>query len=132
MLSIRLVPLLIWAGAIAALSSFSNPPGPQQQEWSASLAHGAEYALLAFLAARWATPAFPRAQQVRLAIVLWLCCMAFGASDELHQSFVPGRDASYLDWAMDALGAGLGLLAWHMLRAAIGAARLKGGPPRQR
>ena len=35
----------------------------------------------------------------------------FGATDEWHQSFVPGRACEFGDWVADALGGGLGLLA---------------------
>lgn len=28
----------------------------------------------------------------------------FAASDEWHQSFIPGRDASVLDWISDCVG----------------------------
>ncbi|MBM4458847.1 MAG: VanZ family protein [Chloroflexi bacterium] len=35
----------------------------------------------------------------------------YGASDELHQSFVPGRTMTAVDLAFDVVGAGLGLLA---------------------
>lgn len=37
-----------------------------------------------------------------LSISLW------GLSDEIHQSFVPGRSVSFLDWLADTLGAVLG------------------------
>lgn len=131
MFSIRLVPLLLWAGLIAALSSFSNPPGPQQQGWTAYLAHGGEYAVLAFLASHWAGRAFPRARPGVLVILVWLGCVLYGASDELHQSFVAGRDASYLDWLLDALGAGLGLIARPALQAIASATRASGGPGRR-
>lgn len=29
---------------------------------------------------------------------------AYAASDEIHQSFVPGREASIFDWMADAVG----------------------------
>jgi VanZ family protein len=34
----------------------------------------------------------------------------FGASDELHQAFVPGRQSTLIDVGIDAVGAFLGLL----------------------
>jgi VanZ family protein len=42
----------------------------------------------------------------------WLLAVAYAFSDELHQSFVPGRGAALLDVAIDALGAAIGLLPW--------------------
>ena len=75
--------------------------------------HAAAYALLAVLAGRslawdgrnWPPPA-----------LLWvpaLFAAAYGLSDELHQHFVPGRQADWLDWLADAGGglAGTGVLA---------------------
>ncbi|MGD8321147.1 MAG: VanZ family protein [Gemmatimonadota bacterium] len=40
--------------------------------------------------------------------VLLLLGVAYGASDEWHQAFVPGRDPSVGDWAADTLGVVLG------------------------
>ncbi|MBK8013649.1 MAG: VanZ family protein [Deltaproteobacteria bacterium] len=42
----------------------------------------------------------------------------YGLSDEFHQSFVPGRDASRLDWLADTVGAFLGsaLGAWFFAK----------------
>lgn len=44
-------------------------------------------------------------------ILVFLSISLFGALDEWHQSFIPGRDGGALDWMADSLGAGLGLLA---------------------
>jgi VanZ family protein len=42
----------------------------------------------------------------------WLLAVIFAASDELHQSFVPGRNAAWFDVIIDSVGAGLGILFW--------------------
>ena len=53
-------------------------------------------------------------------ILAMLTTLLYGMLDELHQSRVPGRDASVFDWAADAAGAGLSLLlvAWLAARRA--------------
>ncbi len=62
------------------------------------LTHFAGYAVLGFLLAK-ASGSWRSA----LLLAAW-----FGASDELHQAFVPGRAAGLDDWLADALGAWLG------------------------
>lgn len=42
--------------------------------------------------------------------LIWLLAILYASSDELHQSFVPGRSASVIDVGIDSIGAGLGLL----------------------
>jgi VanZ family protein len=44
-----------------------------------------------------------------------LAASAYGAIDEFHQSFVPGRDCNVWDWLADTLGAFLGALAVMLL-----------------
>lgn len=109
--------LLIWAGAIFALSSVPNPPGPSGPDQTAYAAHATEYAVLALLAWRWARPAFPGSRRALVLVLVWSGCVAYGASDELHQAFVPHRDASYLDLTADAAGAALSLIGWQLFRA---------------
>lgn len=46
-----------------------------------------------------------------------LLALGYGAADEWHQSWVPGRDASAADWIADAVGVvgswvGLRLVGW--------------------
>ena len=48
-----------------------------------------------------------RAPAVLVAALLALSLV--GALDELHQLWIPGRDAEVGDWLMDTLGAGTGL-----------------------
>jgi VanZ family protein len=49
-----------------------------------------------------------------------LLCIAYGATDELHQSFVHGRGPSPVDVLIDGLGAllGLAVYAWLARRRA--------------
>ena len=50
---------------------------------------------------------------VSVVIVSLSFCSLYGASDEWHQSFVPGRDADILDWLADTLGASIALTYLH-------------------
>lgn len=64
--------------------------------------HAAAYALMAFLF--W--QAWREHLHKHLLIILTvLFCSVYGMTDEWHQSFVAGRDASYSDWIADTLGA---------------------------
>jgi VanZ family protein len=52
--------------------------------------------------------------------VLWAVPIAialFAASDEWHQSFVPGRTCDPFDWLADMTGTGLAVVAWWRARA---------------
>ena len=76
-------------------------------------AHLAEYAVLALLlwrALRQPVPGDPRPWSWREARHALLLAALYAATDELHQAFVPSRDAAVMDVLMDALGAALGLL----------------------
>ena len=59
----------------------------------------------------------------RTVIALVLACL-YAASDELHQSFIPGRHASVQDFLADA--AGVGACVWALCLFGI---RQKGGRP---
>ena len=39
----------------------------------------------------------------------------YGALDELHQLFIPGRDCDFFDWCADFIGANLGILVVYLL-----------------
>lgn len=48
----------------------------------------------------------------RAALGVIVAVMTYGVSDEIHQSFVPGRDASVFDVVVDTIGAVLVVVAW--------------------
>lgn len=104
------VPALAYAAIIFALSAQSDPLPflPPEIFLQDKLLHAAEYAVLGGLL----VPAL-RAVGLRPRVALLAAVViasAFGASDEFHQSFVPGRSADVADWVADTLGAAVGAL----------------------
>jgi VanZ family protein len=97
--ALRWLPFAAGCLVIFVLSSMSRPPVPEALWFAHSdkLLHAAAYALLAGLAVIGAGRARPW-----LALAL---TVAYGGIDEIHQSFVPGRESSALDCAADAFGA---------------------------
>ena len=49
----------------------------------------------------------------------WLLAILYAATDEFHQSFVPGRHPTPVDVGIDTIGAGLGLLIQYLARNPI-------------
>jgi VanZ family protein len=103
------LPVLAWAAVIFAFSSVPDL-GTGLGGWDLvlrKLAHTAEYAILGALLVR-------ATGRSGLALALGV---AYAASDELHQAFVPGRLGSPLDVAIDAVGVAAGILLWQSVRA---------------
>ena len=100
------LPDLFWPLAIAALiffaSSRSHVASPGFTKVDDKFAHFAVYGLLATLVCR-----LGRGWQV--AFWTLLVVSAYGASDEWHQSFVPGRSTDVRDWIADTLGAAIAI-----------------------
>ncbi len=88
-----IIALIIWV-----LSSSSNTPGPPLRHPLDWTAHFLTYTTLAFALGR----ATGR-RYLALVIAAW-----FGALDETHQAFVPGREAGISDWYFDLLGGWVG------------------------
>lgn len=84
-------------------------------------AHFGAYGLLSFLIA-WGF--FPeRRGTARGYALIFLMSAAYGAMDELLQTFVPNRSAEWQDWFADLSGAGLALLAHCLLAPPLGRIR---------
>ena len=114
---------LLYAAAIFVQSSFALPELPRRPpEGFDKFLHLLEYGVLGFLVQRGIALGLRRPETT------WLVAAAasalYGGTDELHQSFVPGRTADWLDFAADVVGSLLG--AW------IGAAALSGRASRSR
>ena len=114
----RRAALTRWGPFVAALvvvfwlSSLSHVPGAQHF-WD-KLLHTVGYAVLGVLALRAFHGGFGRLRPeptlyAALAVILW------GISDEIHQSFVPGRDASPWDVLADVVGFVIAVLLFATL-----------------
>jgi hypothetical protein len=115
------LPLSIM-GAFYWLSSIPGTPSPEDPAtyalyyWvSPTLQNFLHVPAYAFLAAAWgwALRAWVPAENGRAMAACGLA-LAYGALDEWHQSFVPGRYASLTDIVLNAAGAVLGiwLIGW--------------------
>jgi VanZ family protein len=102
------LPVVAWAALIFGLSSIPDL-GTGLGGWDLALrkaAHFGEYAILGALLARalYNTMA-------AWAWIAWLAGAVYAMSDELHQHFVPGRQASPVDVVIDAVGVAVGVVA---------------------
>ena len=107
--------LTLWGPFLAALalvfwlSSLSDVPGAHYF-WD-KLLHTIGYAGLGVLALRafhggFEPPRLASTIYAGLVVILW------GVSDEIHQYFVPGRDASAWDVLADAVGFGVAVVVF--------------------
>lgn len=79
-----------------------------------SIAHFCEYTVLGVLLVNALRCHLPFGRACLIAIA---CASLYGASDEFHQLFVPGRMCDPMDWLVDTAGASLGAgLAFGWLR----------------
>jgi VanZ family protein len=72
------------------------------------LIHFGEYALLCFLWWRLLRTAVP---DRRAALLAFLVSCLYAATDELHQSYVDGRNGTPVDWLIDSAGAAVAAFA---------------------
>jgi VanZ family protein len=103
--------------AIFALSSQSRLPDLPSRV-SDKHAHAVTYAGLAVLACRAVAGGAFSGLTARGAVAAWALATAYGATDEVHQAYVPGRTADVGDWLADAAGAAAaaaGCYAWGIL-----------------
>jgi VanZ family protein len=93
--------------AIFFVSGLSVAPLPERV--SDKTGHFVAYAGLALLCVRAIAGGLPRRVVPHVAAIAFAIAAAYGATDEIHQSFVPGRSADVVDWFADASGALIGI-----------------------
>jgi VanZ family protein len=109
--ALSFLPAAVYAGVIFAISAQANPLSflPPEILVQDKLLHLLEYAALGALL----VPGLRLAGCTPRGALLLAVALAsfYGATDEFHQSFVPGRTADPLDWVADTLGALIGASA---------------------
>ncbi len=122
---LRWLPSLAWMGLIffvSAQPSLPRAPEPWLDILFKKGCHALAYGVLAWLYLRAVRGDGSATDGMRL-----LClalAVAYGATDELHQAFVPGRHPRVMDVLVDGVGATLAL-AMERRRA-----RARASPPR--
>jgi VanZ family protein len=107
-------PAVIYLAFIFVLSnkSFSGVKSP----FSIDYFHPIEYAFLGiFLSWAW-RPVLFKGKTIPFCLLVIAGGTLYGAADEIHQSFVPGRTASLFDLFLDFIGVSLGLGVYLLAR----------------
>lgn len=100
------------AVAIFILSAQAKLPIPETVSFRGldKLLHACAFGTLAFTFSYWFAADKWRTKPFRYFALVCLITACYGISDEVHQIFVPGRDASIYDWFADCTGAVLATL----------------------
>ena len=95
-----------WVALTFTLTSIPNPEFSPLFPWSDMIAHFTFYGVMGFLFVLWRRETGTGAA----AAVLWAAIFValFGAVDEFHQQWIPGRSMELLDWAADFAGGSVG------------------------
>jgi len=94
-----------WMGLIFYLSSISNFKVPDKwiNSISSNIAHFTEFFILCMLLFR-AIRKSTQWEVKKIIVVSEIFSVIYAFLDEFHQSFVPGRNASFMDIFVDTLG----------------------------
>jgi VanZ family protein len=119
------LPPLMLGLAIFIQSAFPSVDDVPQWPFFDKVLHFSAYGLLGFLLLR-ALLTLPGSISLRNFIVFNIIIVSlYGLSDEIHQAFVPSRQASWADWVADVLGGICGTLFFAQLKKVISMRRKK-------
>ena len=108
---------IVVALSIFMLSSRSKLPLPDSVVFPGmdKVLHALAFGCFAFSFSYWLGRDMWKSKPAVCVLIVCIAAACYGASDEIHQMFVPGRDASVYDWIADCTGA----LAASLVRTAI-------------
>jgi VanZ family protein len=98
---------VLWGACILTLTSIPNPDLPLGHHLD-KVGHFFLYGVFGLLAMR---AALQLEGAGRAALRVLLIVALFGAADEWHQQFIPGRSKDPADWLADTLGGTVGVAA---------------------
>ena len=99
------MPLALYSLLIIYLSSLSSPNIPNFGfDWQDKVIHAGAFFVYGMLLQLFLAKTLGILSQNRYILPFLIIGCLFGASDELHQYFVPGRSCELLDWVADTTG----------------------------
>ncbi len=107
------LPPLLWAGVILIGTSLPQDAVPLQTAGIDKILHFTIYTVFAFLLTRQISEDTGPWRAVFGAVLI---TAAFGAADEWHQRFIPGRSTEFADWMADVSGAVAGAAIYAIFR----------------
>ncbi len=111
------IPAAAWAALLFVLSSLPSQSVPSLGiEYEDLVLHFLVYSVLGYCLGI-ALLHDPERANLEMAIVAVLLGVLYGASDEFHQMFVPGRFSTISDFLADGVGVVLGVLAFRKFPA---------------
>lgn len=115
----RSLPAIVWMTFIFVMSAQERFPGTfgVSVYMVTIVAHMVLYGILALLLLLAISGSQRPTRTAMLAAVVG--AVLYGISDEFHQSFVPGRDASVFDLVVNAIGATLAVIGLTQLRTIV-------------
>ena len=107
------LPIFIYCLLIYIQSSYPSPEEVPQLPYIDKVLHFAAYALLSALFLR-ALKTLPIKNNLKLVMILSITLSSlYGISDEIHQHYVPYRDADVMDALADIIGSIFGVYIYR-------------------
>jgi VanZ family protein len=108
-------PALLWGGLTFFLSMIPRV-GPSSETAEHKIGHIAVFATLAATVI-WALDRGHALRLSRALVLAMLITAAYGASDEWHQKYVPGRSCEFSDVVLDTVAGAVALFAYYICRS---------------
>ncbi|HXU61560.1 MAG TPA: VanZ family protein [Polyangia bacterium] len=115
-------PAVLWAAVIFVLSSLSANHVPILPGQTDKLVHGTVYAILGALCFRAIAMTWTWPHRPAIAIAT-LLALLYGVTDEIHQTFTPGRTPDWRDALADMIGGLVGALVFAAVSRSRGPRR---------